>query len=381
MKRTLCGALLVVLFASQWASAQPSQPQPGVSSGQQNRMELMKSKGTETSLTIFPTGLPGTPLNGEFRVRVSEVIGVLLEKQGLKNIELAKAEFDPAGTNSMEHMAASFGGFIRTNNITTDYALYAEYHGDMQKHRFDGLRAIVVDKTGAVVWTDFLTLQDEALQKVEDPDPMGFSVLLGERLSPKLGLNEETAKAAKPGRLAALMDERSGMPKESERAPLPERQKEMRESRGKLSLMIFPARIGGESVDAERATHLAQLINDKGLCKAAAAKESVLLKSSMKDPNELKALWTLAKDFRNYVRSHPIDADYALYADYVFDPKNWEQGIVHFVVCNRKGEWVIVDMQNSQHDDYRSVKPTSKEACDTLLVKRLEGYLTATDQK
>jgi tetratricopeptide (TPR) repeat protein len=48
---------------------------------------------------------------------------------------------------------------------------------------------------------------------------------------------------------------------------------------------------------------------------------------------------------------------------------------VHFVVCDRKGEWVIVDMQNSQHPDYQDIKPTSSEGCNKLLVKRLEGYL------
>lgn len=48
---------------------------------------------------------------------------------------------------------------------------------------------------------------------------------------------------------------------------------------------------------------------------------------------------------------------------------------MHFVVCDRKGEWVIVDMQNSHHDDYQTIKPTSKEGCNKLLVKRLKGYL------
>ena len=105
------------------------------------------------------------------------------------------------------------------------------------------------------------------------------------------------------------------------------------------------------------------------------AKQSVLLKASLADPNELKALWDLAREFRDYVKKNPIDADYVLYADYVFNPQNWEQGLVHFVVCDRKGEWVIVDMQNSHHPDYQSIKPTSREDCDKLLIKRLEGYL------
>ena len=48
---------------------------------------------------------------------------------------------------------------------------------------------------------------------------------------------------------------------------------------------------------------------------------------------------------------------------------------MHFVVCDRKGEWVIVDMQNSEHPDYKSIGIISRARCDQLLVRRLEGYL------
>jgi len=58
---------------------------------------------------------------------------------------------------------------------------------------------VVVDQTGAVVWTDRQTPQDEAFKKMGEQDPMTTSVLLVERLGPQLGLNEATAKAAKPG--------------------------------------------------------------------------------------------------------------------------------------------------------------------------------------
>ena len=83
------------------------------------------------------------------------------------------------------------------------------------------------------------------------------------------------------------------MPPENERTPLPERQKKMKESRQKVTLIVFPARIGGKAVDEASATHLAKMINDAGLCKAEPAKQSLLLKASQADPNELKALWEL----------------------------------------------------------------------------------------
>jgi hypothetical protein len=131
----------------------------------------------------------------------------------------------------------------------------------------------------------------------------------------------------------------------------------------------------GGAVNAASATELAKMINAARLCKAAPAKNSMLLKASQADPNEQKTLWGLAREFRDYAKKNPADADYVLYADLVFTPGNWEQGFVHFVVCDRKGEWVIVDFQNSHHDDYQSVKPTSREGCEQILLKRLEGYL------
>jgi hypothetical protein len=117
------------------------------------------------------------------------------------------------------------------------------------------------------------------------------------------------------------------------------------------------------------------LINAGRLATASPAGEAMLLKASQGGSNEPKALWDLAREFRDYVRKNPPQADYVLYVDYAFNPQNWEQGYVHFVVCDRKGEWVIVDMQNSHQPDYQAIKPTSRADCDKLLVKRLADLL------
>jgi hypothetical protein len=282
--RVLALPMAMALFAvCLGRSAIAAEPQAGIAPEQQQRLELMKSKGPDASLTILPVRLAGKPWD-----RVTEVVGVLLERQGLKNIELGKTPFTPAETN-WENLAAAVGAFVKTNPITTSYALYAEYNGD-HKTGLNELRAVVVDQTGAVVWTDRLTMQDEALKKIEDRDPMTLSVLLAERLSPQLGLNEETAKAAKPGKLAALMDQRSGLPPENERAALPERQQAMKRALPGATLLVYPARIGGSEVSVPSATNIVRLLNQAGLCKAVPAEQPVLLKTSLADPNELKAL-------------------------------------------------------------------------------------------
>ncbi len=368
LKKAVIGLLLGAAMSSGWAGAQEPSKNLMTAPEVQKRLELLKSKGVETSLTILPMRLAGRPFD-----RLTEVVGALLEQQGLQNIELGQTPFDPGSKPDLERLSAEVGEFVKKNAITTDYALYAEYNGNMQTG-LDEIHAVVVDQSGGLVYADYLGAQDEAFKQLESPDPMQLSVLLVQRLSPQFGLDEETAKSAKPGKMARLMDERSGLPPEDQRSAMPDRQKVMKTALQKATLLVFPVRISG-SADAACAGDLAKMITEAQLCKATTAKPSLLLTAAQEDPNELKILWDLAREFREYVKANPISADYSLYADYAFNPENWQQGYVHFVVCDRQGEWVIVDMQNCEWEDYQSIKPTSKEACNQLLIKRLEGYL------
>jgi len=366
LKKVALGIPLCFLFASGWSLAQTSQPQTAAS--QEQRLTLMKSKGTEASLSILPVRLAGRPFD-----RVTEVVGLLLEQRGLKTIELGEAIFEPAPQVDLQGLATSVGEFVRGHPVTTDYVLYAEINGSREAG-LNEFRIVVADKAGAVVWTDSQTMEDKAFKELQPLEPLTICMLLVQRLSPQLGLNEETAKAAKPGKMAAIMEERSGLPPAAERDPLPERQKVMKESLKKATLVVFPVRLRGVA-DAASAADLVKMINDAGLLKAAPAKESPLLKAPQADPNEMKQLWDRAREFRDYVKKNPVDADYVLYADYGFNPDNWKQGFVHFVVCDRKGEWVIVQLANSDHPDYQEIKPASREGCGKLLLKRLEGSL------
>ena len=90
LKTVFLGTLLSVLFCSGRASSQQTVPKPSVSVDQQKRLELMKSKNTEASLTILPIRLAGKPFD-----RVTEFVGLLLEQQGLRNIDLGKIAFEP----------------------------------------------------------------------------------------------------------------------------------------------------------------------------------------------------------------------------------------------------------------------------------------------
>jgi len=360
--------LVCALGLSPWTFSQETPKTSAPSQEQQKKRELMKSRGPEGSMTVLPVILAGRPFD-----RVSEIVGLFLEQKGLRDIEIGPKPCTPPASIALDKLAEAVAEFVKKNPVATEHALYAEYNGSPQEGLVE-LRAVVVDKMGGVVWMDHLGEQDDAMKRLQQKEPMTFSVLLVERLSPELGLNEETAKAAKPGKMAKLMDERSGLPPENERAAIPPRQKELRKTRKTMALTVFPVQIGDTTISAS-SIELAKMITDAGLCKAVPAQQSSLLKVSRADPSELKALWSLARAFREYCRQNPTGPYYALYADCAFNPERWEQGFVHFVVCDRNGEWVIVDMQNSHQPEYQNIKPTSIEGCSKLIVKRLEGYL------
>ncbi len=46
-----------------------------------------------------------------------------------------------------------------------------------------------------------------------------------------------------------------------------------------------------------------------------------------------------------------------------------------FVVCDRAGDWVIVDLQNSHQKEFQRISPKNLEDCDRLVLERLKAKL------
>ncbi len=145
---------------------------------------------------------------------MTEVVGVLLEQQGLKNIEIGNATPEPKSGN-LQNLAVAVSEFVKAHPVATDYALYAELNGTRDLGLIE-VRSVVTDKHGSIVWIDRQGVGDKAFKKLEAREPMTLCVLLAERPGPQFGLNEQTAKAATPGKMAAMMAARSGVPPESE---------------------------------------------------------------------------------------------------------------------------------------------------------------------
>ncbi len=162
-------------------------------------------------------------------------------------------------------------------------------------------------------------------------------------------------------------------PEQSEFAAMDKRLQTMKKAGTSARMMVYPARVAGDHTDQTSATHLAELLNEAGLCQATVAKTGPVLKGEGW-PDESAVLWLFARAARSYVRQHPTDSDYVLFADYWDSPRKTTWA-VHFVVCDRAGDWVIVDLQNSHHPDFQRINPKTLADGDRLMLERLKTHL------
>ena len=147
----------------------------------------------------------------------------------------------------------------------------------------------------------------------------------------------------------------------------------MKETGEAAMVTVYPSRVQGERTDAGSAARVAEALNEAKLCAATAVAAGPLLEGAGW-PSEPKVLWLYANAAKDYVREHPVASDYVLFADYWMAPSG-EVWAVHFVVLDRRGEWVLVDLQNSHHDDFRRIVHASLDECDQLVVARMNSKL------
>ncbi len=335
---------------------------------QQERFEAMQAKGTQASLTVFPVAM----LDSTFK-DVADVLALLLEQAGMKNLETTDAVFRLPKEAAFNKAAELFGEFVRENPIETEYALYAEFVGTPPKTGATEIRGIVVDRAGQSVWVDLQTPEDRDFKRAKPDCPMTCCLFLAERVRTHLGIPESARDDSGEGKFARMFAENSPAPDKAEWAAMEQRQAVMKKVGRSATVAIFPVRLSDDEVSAKDAAHLAKLLNKKKLCEAKAV-DSPLRVEIQPARNEQKLLWELARSFQDHVKRDPPEADYALLADYMF-PRPDRAWAVHFVICDRDGEWVIVDFQNNHHGDFQSIDPKTFDDCGRLVAKRLDGYL------
>ncbi|MCH8965009.1 MAG: hypothetical protein IIB58_08625, partial [Planctomycetes bacterium] len=200
-------------------------------------------------------------------------------------------------------------------------------------------------------------------------------MFLVERVRTRLGLPKSARNDSGKGKIARMLAEKSTGPDDAAWAAMEKRQTVMKKAGRSAKVAVFPVRLSDDEASGTDAAYLAESLNTKKLCEAKAVDSPLRVKIEPSRSMQ-NLLWGLARTFQDHVKRNPPEADYALLADYVMDPRAGRGAwAVHFVVCDRAGEWVIVDFQNNHHGDFQSIDPKTFDDCGRLVTKRLEGYL------
>jgi hypothetical protein len=167
------------------------------------------------------------------------------------------------------------------------------------------------------------------------------------------------------------MSAKAGVPPQAEFDAMAQRLAALQKA-GKPRIQVYPPRIGAEwSTDGAKA--LAAAIEKAGIAQATAVAEPIRF-TGKASPNEQQVLWSAAKSIQEAVRAAPAQKDFLLFTDFLMESAG-KAGAVHTFLLSPTAEFVIVDFQNSHHEDFQRLSPSSVEDCGELAAIRLESHL------
>ncbi len=356
-------AVVALLAVAVGARGQIGQPQP-----QDPAAKAFLDAGPKVPMTVLPVRLLGRAQRN-----VGDALGLVLEKSGMTSLDPSPTTFDPAADAAWSDVRVGLAEFLRTNPIRTGYALYAEILGTPQEG-CNALRWVIVDAAGQVVLTENLEKGNAELERLlgAKPEPMTCCAAIAERIFARAGWKKGVPPARGQGTYERLWAEKSGTPSDEEYAAMKRRLAALKAGLKGARIAVVPTRID-DADDAASATRLAAALKARLGCEAVTA-EPIRL-DVRGSTNEQKVLWDFARAFRERVRAAPPATDYVLMGDLIANLAQQKVGGVHFVVCDKSGDWVIVDYQNDHHRDFERIAPTTLEDCEKLMVERLAGML------
>ena len=283
---------------------------------QRKRLETMRKQGAAAALTVFPVVMSATNTaekrGGDLGKDVGKVLGTLLEKAGMANLDTTDSVFVLPADVEFDKAGDLFGEFVRANPIKTDYALYAEVVGRTGNLlQFDEIRSVVVDQAGDCVWVDRQTSDDPDFKRIKPSGLMLACVLLTERVRTHLGIPESARNESGEGKFARMSAESSPVPGKAEWAAMEQRQAIMKKAARTAKVAVFPVRLSDDEAGEMDAAHLAELLSKKKLCEAKAV-DSPLRVTIEPSRSMQNLLWGLARTFQDHVKRNPPEADYAL---------------------------------------------------------------------
>lgn len=318
------------------------------------------------SITVFPVMLSGTPSTD-----VANVVGIFLERGGLPRVELSDTAYAPTAAQDAATRTAGFGAFVRQQSLSTDHALLVDMLGTPGKS-IDEISTTLVDRSGAVVFLDRQKRGDAAFDQSKLNEPMDGCVFVIQRLRSQLSLDDPFRSGAPESRLATRMQQRAGVPDQRELDAMHARLAALRAAGPRASLRVYPARVGSDW-PAATATDLVARVQQSGLITATTATTKLTF-APKPGTNQQQVLWSGARAAQAALRKLPPSTDYALVCDFL-PSGTGTFGAVHTMVFAADGELVLVDFQNSHHEDFQAVHPESVADCCELAARSLIAAL------
>lgn len=332
-----------------------------------SRLVAVQRAGLAAPLTLFPVRVLGRP-----DTNVAEALGLVLERQGMSDLQLASAPFvaeDADWATLPTRFAAHVQAQAKVEGAPRA-SLYAEFLGD-QKQGPTEVRFVLVDALGEVVLIDRQLPGDAAFKRTagRDPDPLGCSRLCAERLFELVGWRP-VAGGVRDGAFARRWQQKSGLPDRAEREAMAQRLAVLRRDLTAASFVVLPTLWSGdEQADTDR---LARQVAQELGCKSAVAGARRLAVAATS--NQQQRLWSLAKALQQAQQQQPVDADYVLVADVGLAPGG-KSGYVDVVVVDRKGAIVLADFQNDQWPAFQRRAPKDLAAAEAVATDRLRALL------
>lgn len=326
--------------------------------------------GVKTPLVLHPIRLLGRP-----SAQVDEALGLVLETQGMSDLEIAAAAFESPKDTKWEDVPLLFGAHVAKlgGDAAKRHHVYAEFLGT-PKTGPEEVRFVVVDGAGHVVLVDRQTPADRDFQRTaaKDPDPLGCSSLVADRLF-ALADWKKAPGSVRDGKFGKGWKERSGVPDTAEFAAMKVRLTALREGLATARIAVLPTLANGGH-DAASAARLAEALGKALGCRAEAVADGAKLEVAP-GSNEQKRLWGLARALKGSLGKAPVAAaDYALVADLGVDAEG-KHCYLHLALTTAAGEFVVVDFQNDQSPAVQKAMPQTLADAEALLVARLGTLL------
>lgn len=350
----------LLLLALGVASCAAQDPAPGSGPAPNPLLRALQQGGLRTPLTLWPVRVLGRA-----DAQVADVLGLVLEQQGLADLDATAGSFDAADT-PWEQVPARFAAHVQAQarpGMAKRYALYAEFLGDPKKGPTE-VRFVVVDPDGAVVLVDRQTPADAAFRRTagRDPDPLGCSRLVADRLL-ALASWQAAPGSVTNGAFAARWEQKAGGPSRREREAMAQRRTVLQQDLAKTRFVVLPTVWDGKPSDPKPLVGMLQQQLGALAVQAGAAQLHVAATS-----NQQRRLWDLAKALQKEQREHPVDADYVVVVDAAVSGKS---GFVDVVVVDRQGEFVLADFTNDQHRAFQARAPKTVADAELVAVDRL----------